>query len=850
MNLSRLFKYWTLQILAPDKLLRQKYFSFKELLQHDKKSLELITDLEDILHTGSPADWARVERLVRALNWSVGSLTRSLVSMHPGAYGELERRFTALESSLLDAISLPEGDCDPPYTLTLTEAASEPGLAGGKAHALSRVLMETGLPGPWGFVITTKAFHLFVAHNDLRHRLDELLAAVCLDDWERLEGLSREMTAMVREGEVPPAVGEDIRRRLAEQRRQGGTGAYSLRSSAVSEDGDISFAGQYTTVLQVSSEDVLAAYKEVLASKYAPRAVAYRLRSGLVDQETPMAVLVMEMIEARVSGVVYTWDREAGGGTPEFLAVYAVPGLGHRLVDGSAEPEVHYFTREPHPRLVKSISGRSCSLELPEKACLSPETAGLLAGWGMRLEELASCPRDIEWCQDHLGVCYLLQARRLVTGNNSAPAWPEERETHPADHAVLLDGGVTASSGVGTGPVYVIRSEAELGEVPYGSVLVSPTLSPSLAGVIGRLRAVVAEGGSRASHFASVAREFGVPVLAAAHEAAKRLPSGHIVTVDADQSRVYQGEVAGLKKEAPRWLFAPGAPFPARLQKVMELVSPLHLLDPVSPDFSPENCTSMHDLVRFAHEKGMAEMFSLVGRGDRGLARARQLATNLPLTMYVLDLEGGVAPEATDKKTIDPQFITSLLMRACWEGLTHPEVTWHKGLVYLDWGEVDRVSAGIMSLKSALLASYAVVARDYLHLVLRFGYHFAVLDALGGENPEANYIAFRFKGGGGNYENRLRRVELIKLILEWAGFMVKTRGDLLDARFDRRPAELTLARLTLLGILQGKTLLLDMALDSEYQVQEMVDAFKASFGKYVAAAESSGHDAEKFPSEI
>lgn len=114
MTLSRLFKYWTLQVFSPGKLLQHKYASFKELLRHDKKSLELITDLEDIQHLGAPVDWARVARLVRALIWSVGGLIRALVAMHPGAYNELERRFTALESSLMEAVSLPAGDSTPP----------------------------------------------------------------------------------------------------------------------------------------------------------------------------------------------------------------------------------------------------------------------------------------------------------------------------------------------------------------------------------------------------------------------------------------------------------------------------------------------------------------------------------------------------------------------------------------------------------------------------------------------------------------------------------------------------------------------------------------------------------------
>jgi pyruvate,water dikinase len=74
------------------------------------------------------------------------------------------------------------------------------------------------------------------------------------------------------------------------------------------------------------------------------------------------------------------------------------------------------------------------------------------------------------------------------------------------------------------------------------------------------------------------------------------------------------------------------------------------------------------------------------------------------------------------------------------------------------------------------------------------------------------------------------------MVLEWAGFTVKTRGDLLDARFDRREARQLLARLTLLGILQGKTRLLDMALSSEDQVLKMVDSFQESYARYVLDA--------------
>jgi pyruvate,water dikinase len=426
-----------------------------------------------------------------------------------------------------------------------------------------------------------------------------------------------------------------------------------------------------------------------------------------------------------------------------------------------------------------------------------------------------------------------LQSRPLKIGPDVLEEIWEPGQSPEVAHPIILAGGVPASLGIGMGKVWVVKTETELGEVPVGAVLVSPTLPPAFATIIDRLRAVVADGGSRASHFAAVAREYGLPVMVGALEATRCLAPGQLVTVDAAHCRVYQGEVESLKEQAAKEKDQPETPFAARLRALMEFISPLHLTDPTSEEFTAQKCQSLHDVVRFAHEKGMAEMFDLVGRGGRGLVRARQLATDLPLVMYVLDLEEGLSPVALESKTITPQLITSEPMRACWEGLSHPDVVWQKGLLHLDWEEFDRVSGGIISLRSKALASYAVLASNYVHLILRFGYHFAVLDTFCGDDPEANYIAFRFKGGGADFDNRLWRVQLIKLILEWAGFTVKTRGDLLDARFDRRDARQLLSRLTLLGILQGKTRLLDMALTSEEQVLEMANSFQERYAEYI-----------------
>ncbi|MEJ2671771.1 MAG: PEP/pyruvate-binding domain-containing protein [Deltaproteobacteria bacterium] len=832
MNLTQLFRHWTLEVFAPGRLLRQKYEAFKKLLRHDKRSLELITDLEDLLQGDRLVDWAQVESLVRALRWSVRNTVSSLLSMHPAAYQDLAQRFDLLESCLLQSVTLPSGEANPPYTITLSEAARAPNLAGGKAHTLSWLLQEIAIPVPSGFVITTNAFHHLLEHNNLRHQLDELLAQVQLRDWGRLKELSQEMTALLHNAVIPPDVIQEIAQRLEDLQRQGREGPWALRSSALGEDGEASFAGQYASILKVATSEVFEAYKHVLASKYAPSAVAYRIRQGLADQETPMAVLFLEMIEAAMSGVVYTHSPGTGEPAEACVEVFASTGLGQGLVAGRTIPEVHYFTREKDPTRLDSPATASDKVN---RGRLAPETALQLARWGMRLEGLTGHAQDIEWSEDKQGNLYILQSRPLTNGDHGESSGETIAASQEITNPLLLESGITASPGQGMGQVYLIREEEDLTKVPEGAVLASAILPPEFAGIIQRLKAVVAESGSRASHFAMVAREYGLPVIVGAREATKMLPPGQVVTVDADQCRIYLGEVESLKGPSRRPSpTAAATPFFTRLRKLMEFVSPLNLTNPDSPGFAPSGCRSLHDLVRFVHEKGMAEMFSLVGRHGRGLGRARQLETELPLIIFVLDLEDGISPEAGPGQKVQPQFITSEPMRACWQGLSHPDLTWDNNLLHIDWEEVDRVSGGLINFRSAAWASYAIISKDYLHLALRFGYHFAVLDTLCCADPEANYIKFRFKGGGGIYENRLLRIQLIKMILEWAGFVVHTRGDLLDARFQRREASQMLSRLTLLGLLQGKTCLLDMALTGPEQVLQMVEAFKERYQEYVS----------------
>jgi pyruvate,water dikinase len=257
---------------------------------------------------------------------------------------------------------------------------------------------------------------------------------------------------------------------------------------------------------------------------------------------------------------------------------------------------------------------------------------------------------------------------------------------------------------------------------------------------------------------------------------------------------------------------------------MLDPISPLHLTDPASPDFVPEKCETLHDLLRFIHEKAVREMFSLGGKGKGRVRGARKLVSEVPITLYVLDLGGGVR-DAGESKGILLESVTNIPLRALWKGLSHPDIAWSSEIRHFDWEEFDRLSSGIIRLDSQALASFALLSADYLNINVRFGYHFVVIDTLCRPTPRENYISFRFGGGGADLEGRLLRTTFLGRVLEAQGFDTHLQGDTIDATFHKgSPAELE-GKLEVLGFLLGFTRLMDMKLKNMETVNTLVREF-------------------------
>ncbi|WP_415716507.1 PEP/pyruvate-binding domain-containing protein [Maridesulfovibrio sp.] len=814
MQTLEIAKFWIQSWLSPRRLLQRKYEAFKVLLEYDSQALELVADLEELFYGRRLLDRSHAVCMYRQLSLAVAGMVGELEKMHPGKFKNLYDEYLRINEQAARSVESAEVTSEPPFTIPLAAAGDFPHLSGGKAANLGRVHALGYTEALPGFVVTANAFHAFVEHNNLRSKIESRLCRMEVGNISVLSAMSLELQELFLSGEVPPGVVADIEIGLSTY--LDGAELLAVRSSALAEDSEISFAGQYASELNVNRSDVLEAYKRVLAGKYCPRAISYRISNGLTDNDTTMAALIVPMIDARSSGVIYSMDPDCM--SRDSVGIYGVSGLGASLVDGSVVPVKGSLSRGKNPRLVSECAfDRSA---LPDEKMLIR-----LAKCALNLEEQFGCPQDMEWAVDSEGQFHILQTRPLQQG--------KEKETvHGLIAAMpIVEGLERAAGGAGCGEIYFASTGAEISRIPEGAIVVTPTLKPSLLSFAAKMNGVIASAGSRASHFSSVAREMGIPVLVG--EVSAHLEQGQLVTVDGMAGAIYAGCVKDVLTRSSLDVHIS----PRILELYSKMVEPLvhlNLVDPQGDNFNPAGCRSFHDLVRYCHEMSVQEMFSLVDKRGLGMRCSKRLQTELPLVVYLIDLDRGFESAAGRKKEISPADISSVPMHAFWKGLTDERITWPEDMVHMDWEEFDRMSAGFLSKDSKILASYGIISEDYLHLLIRFGYHFSEIDSLCGDVSTQNYVKFRFKGGGAGFDNRILRLEFISRVLIHYGFETETRGDMLDAFSSRMDHDSTAKQLAVLGYLMAVTRMMDMRLNSSDDVARELEAFiSAVEGVYV-----------------
>lgn len=445
---------------------------------------------------------------------------------------------------------------------------------GGKNASLGEMISNlagAGVSVPGGFATTAQAYRDFLEQSGLNDRIHAALDALDVDDVNALAKTGAQIRQWVMEAEFPARLDSEIRQAFAALANGNDNLAVAVRSSATAEDlPDASFAGQQETFLNIRGVDnVIRAAKEVFASLFNDRAIAYRVHQGFDHKLVALSAGVQRMVrsETGTAGVMFTLDTESGFRDVVFIT--GAYGLGETVVQGAVNPDefyVHKPTQEAGrpailrrnlgSKAIKMIygdeakAGRSVKVVDVDRAdrarfALSDAEVTELAKQAMIIEKHYGRPMDIEWAKDgDDGKLYIVQARP-ETVKSRASATVMERYLLKEKGTVLVEGRAIGQR-IGAGPVKVINDVSEMDKVQPGDVLVSDMTDPDWEPVMKRASAIVTNRGGRTCHAAIIARELGIPAVVGCGNATQILQDGQGVTVscaEGDTGFIFEGEL-------------------------------------------------------------------------------------------------------------------------------------------------------------------------------------------------------------------------------------------------------------------------------------------------------------------
>ena len=411
------------------------------------------------------------------------------------------------------------------------------GKVGGKNASLGEMignLAKLGVSVPGGFATTASAFQQYLEKSGLARRIQDRLAPLDVDDVDALVAAGKEIRGWIVDTALPAELEQAIGDAYTKLCKDAGAQdiAVAVRSSATAEDlPDASFAGQQETFLNVVGiDDVLHKVKEVFASLYNDRAIAYRVHQGFAHENVFLSAGVQLMV---VQGAVnpdefYVFKPTLRAGKPAVLR----RNLGAkqlRMVYSSAPGE--------------RVRTEDTPAELRHKFCISDDDVQELARQALIIEKHYDRPMDIEWAKDgHTGKLYIVQARPETVKSRSH-ATQLERFSLSEKGKVLAEGRSIGQK-IGAGKARVIRSLSDMNKVQPGDVLIADMTDPDWEPVMKRASAIVTNRGGRTCHAAIIARELGVPAVVGTGNALELIPDGADVTVscaEGDTGTIYEG---------------------------------------------------------------------------------------------------------------------------------------------------------------------------------------------------------------------------------------------------------------------------------------------------------------------
>lgn len=314
------------------------------------------------------------------------------------------------------------------FILNLGEDNStEIALVGGKGASLSK-LIKADFPVPSGFVINTSAYTKFLHVNELKAKIKMIISGLDYKNLVLLENKTEIIRNMIIKSKIPDNIAQEI---LKAYKKLGYKAYVAVRSSAIAEDlAGASFAGQYETILNVRGEDALMdAVRKCWMSMWSTRVTVYRHNKGFDHHTIDIAVVVQEMVEPDVAGVMFVGNPM--NARADEIVINASWGLGEMVVSGGVTPDEYIIDidkltvkrRRLGSKKLRSIRNikagngtikEQVPIALQEQFTLSDDQATSLAEIGRKVTAYCDgLPQDIEWAFAD-GIFFLLQSRPIT----------------------------------------------------------------------------------------------------------------------------------------------------------------------------------------------------------------------------------------------------------------------------------------------------------------------------------------------------------------------------------------------------------------------------------------------------
>ncbi|MEJ2361888.1 MAG: phosphoenolpyruvate synthase [Gammaproteobacteria bacterium] len=431
---------------------------------------------------------------------------------------------------------------------------------GGKNASLGEMiqgLASEDVRVPGGFATTADAYRDFLAHEGLAERIYTRLDELDVNDVAALSAAGRDIRAWIVALPFPPELEEEIRTNYRDLvKRYGDQASFAVRSSATAEDlPQASFAGQQETYLNIKGEEhLLHAIKDVFASLFNDRAIAYREHQHFDHRQVALSAGIQKMVRSDLaaSGVMFSIDTESG--FRDVVFVTSAYGLGETVVQGAVNPDEFYvhkpiLAQGKHAILSRNLGAKAIRMvyndkpdqneatvtldvdaEHQQRFSLSDEEVLELARIAVKIEQHYGRPMDIEWAKDGQdNQLYVVQARpETVKSQDNQQVLQHYDLPNPGEVIVT---GRSIGQRIGAGKARVIMNVSEINKVESGDVLVTDMTDPDWEPIMKRAAAIVTNRGGRTCHAAIIARELGIPAIVGCGDATDKIPEGQDVTV-------------------------------------------------------------------------------------------------------------------------------------------------------------------------------------------------------------------------------------------------------------------------------------------------------------------------------